>query len=145
MKIYSADKTPLNIIRIISALITIVFLIICRYFIPFYMIMISMMFIFSASGIIMIFFYFPAMFRNMEFCIGNNEIKKKNGVFFRREQTVNISSVQYITTVCCVFRRLEGFNFIILNIYGGIMILPFLSNNTFREITSEINSTVRGD
>lgn len=143
MKIYNADKTPLNIIRIISALITVALLILCRYLIPFYMLMISTMFIFSASGIVMIFFYFPAMFRNMEFCIGNNEIKKKHGVFFKHEQTVNISSVQYITTSCCAFRKLEGFNFIILNIYGGIMILPFLSNRAFREITSEINITVR--
>ncbi|MGN0676561.1 MAG: hypothetical protein ACI4K5_02305, partial [Ruminococcus sp.] len=72
MKIYSADKTPMNIIRILTAVITVILLILCRIFIPFYMLMIILMSIFSAVGIILIFFYFPAMFRNLEFYFGED-------------------------------------------------------------------------
>ena len=86
-----------------------------------------------------IFFYFPAMFRNLEFYVGENTVKKMHGVFFRREQTINISSVQYITTAVC---GLEGFCFIILNVYGGIMILPFLSHKNFRAILHELEHDV---
>ncbi len=140
MKIYNADKTPLNILRILISVIIIIFLILCRLFIPFYMLMIVLMAIFSAMGIILIFFYFPAMFRNLEFYLGENTITKKYGVFFHREQTIHISSVQYITTgFCCI----EGLCFIVLNVYGGIMILPFLSRKDFKAVISQLEYTIK--
>lgn len=140
MKIYNADKTPLNIIRILTAIITILLLIICRMFITLYIIMIILMCVFSAAGIILIFFWFPAMFRNMEFYINENTITKKHGVFFHSEQTIQISSIQYMTTATCF---LEGFCFIVLNIYGGIMILPFLSRKNFKAIRNDIEYYIR--
>lgn len=140
LKIYSADKTPLNILRILTAVITVILLILCRLFIPFYMLMIILMSIFSAVGIILIFFYFPEMFRNLEFYFSEDTITKKYGVFFKREQTINISSVQYITTGFC---RLEGFCFIVLNVYGGTMIIPFLSNRNFRSVVNQLEYTVK--
>lgn len=139
MKIYNADRTPLNIIRIITAVLTAVIIILCRILIPFFTLMIVLISVFSATGIILIFFYFPAMFRNLEFYVGENTVKKMHGVFFRREQTINISSVQYITTAVC---GLEGFCFIILNVYGGIMILPFLSHKNFKAILHELEHDV---
>jgi len=101
--------------------------------------MIILMAVFSAVGMILIFFYLPVMFRNMEFYVGENIIKKKHGVFFHREQTINISSIQYITTAIC---KIDGFCFIILNIYGGVMILPFLSRKNFKSIVNELEYTV---
>jgi len=95
--------------------------------------------VFSAAGIVLIFFYFPLMFKNLEFYTDGNIVKKKHGVFFRREQTINISSVQYMTTAEC---KIEGFCFIILNVYGGIMVLPFLSHKNFKTIINELEYTV---
>lgn len=140
MKIYNASKTPLNIIRIITAVITIALIVLCRLFIPFHILMISLISLFAAVGIILIFLYFPAMFRNMEFYTDENIITKRNGVLFKHEQTINISSIQYITSIYCKF--IDGFCFIVLNIYGGIMILPFLNQKNFKSIINDLEYTV---
>lgn len=145
MRVYKADKTPLNILRAIITVLMILLLIICKQFIPSYILMIILMSVFTITGTALIFAYIPAMFRNIEIHIGENIITKKNGVFFKRKQTINISSVQYVTTVVSILPKINGLNFIILNIYGGIMILPFLSNNDFKEIMTKVNINTRSD
>ena len=65
-------------------------------------------------------------------------ITKKSGVFFKVEQTVKFSSIQYLNIITSPFSKITGLNFIILNVYGGKMLLLFLRHSDSREILKYI-------
>jgi len=97
----------------------------------------------AAVGIFTVSFYLPMYFTSAGYYINSDKIVKKTGVFIKVNQCMRVESVQYITSVTTPFSKLTGFNFIILNAFGGKLILAFLSKKDMQEIHSFIFSKIK--
>ena len=144
MKRYLADKTSLNIMRLVILILTTVIIFLSYYyldFLPWLMWIISIAA--AAVGIFTVSFYLPMYFKSAGYYINSDKIVKKTGVFIKVNQCMRVESVQYITSVTTPFSKLTGFNFIILNAFGGKLILAFLSKKDMQEIHSFIFSKIK--
>jgi uncharacterized membrane protein YdbT with pleckstrin-like domain len=99
--------------------------------------------ILAVAGIFIGSVYLPVFFKSAGYYINSDKIVKKTGVFIKTNQCMKISSVQYITSVTTPFSMHTGFNFIILNAFGGSLILSFLSKKDMDEISSFIFDKIK--
>lgn len=90
----------------------------------------------SLLGLLIAFIYLPLYFSSVEYIATNSEIIKKSGVFFKMQQSVQFSSVQYSTLICTPFSRYTGINILIFYVYGGRLRLMFLNKHDACEILS---------
>jgi len=126
MKIIKPDKNVLALIQVIIAAFAGASAYMIYTFIPMKNIMLFINVIFIFISAVADFFYLPLWFRKMQIVLGKDGIKKVSGVFFSFERTVNYTSVQFADIISFPFSKHIGLNFIVLNVYGGKMLLPFL-------------------
>lgn len=143
MKKYQADKNCMIFLRLlIISLMIILDILVYVYLQKYSIIMYILMGLISILGIFFASIYVPLYFRNVCFTVSNEIISKESGFFIRTNQTMKVSSVQYITTIYIPLFRYIGFNFIIFNALGGYMIFTFLNKHDSTEIYSNINRLI---
>lgn len=136
MKHYYADKTCLNILKILILSITFILLAVTVYFLSFIpIIMIPLSIIFFGTGFFMAMIYLPVYFRNLNYYVSEDKIIKESGFYFRKKQIIRINKIQFTTAVSTPFSKLTGLNFIVLYAYGGMMTVMFLSDHDFAELS----------
>lgn len=144
MKRYLADRTSLNIIRLVILIIMAVIILASYYYLSFIPVLMWIIIILSAlTGIFIGSIYLPLYFKSAGYYINADKIVKKTGVFIKTNQCMKVSSIQYITSLTTPFSMHTGFNFIILNAFGGKLILPFLSKRDMEEINSFIFDKIK--
>lgn len=135
MKHYYADKTCLNILKILILSLTFILLVVTVYFLSFIpIIMIPLCIIFFGAGFFMAMVYLPVYFRNLNYYVSEDKIIKESGFYFRKKQIIRINKIQFTTAVSTPFSELTGLNFIVLYAYGGMMTVMFLSDRDFAEL-----------
>ncbi len=136
MKEYYADKTCLNMFRIIILILTVVVIAVVSHFLSFIpIIMIIVCAVFFIIGFFVSLIYLPIYFKNMKYYISDEKIVKVSGFYFIKTQTVKVKKVLYTTTISTPFSKITGLNFIMLHAYGGMLPIMFVSNRDFSEIT----------
>lgn len=144
MKRYLADKTSLNIIRFIILILSVAVIILAYHYLSFIpIIMWIIIGIFSGLSIFVASVYLPFYFKSAGYYINSDKIIKKTGVFIKTNQCMKVTSVQYITSVTTPFSKHTGFNFVILNSFGGKLILAFLSKKDMDDITLFIFNKIK--
>jgi uncharacterized membrane protein YdbT with pleckstrin-like domain len=144
MKRYLADRTSLNIIRFVILIIMTAAILVSYYYLSFIPVLMWIIIaILAVAGIFIGSVYLPVFFKSAGYYINSDKIVKKTGVFIKTNQCMKISSVQYITSVTTPFSMHTGFNFIILNAFGGSLILSFLSKKDMDEISSFIFDKIK--
>lgn len=139
MKRYYADRTGLNVLRILMFIVTaIVAFLTYRYlsFIPIFMWSIMLVFITICFFVAII--YLPLYFKSVNYYATDKKIIKHSGVFYKTNQVMRFDSIQYTTVISTLFSKKTGFNFVMLNAFGGRMILTFLKQRDLEEIMSEV-------
>ena len=134
MKHYYADKTCLNILKILILSVTFILLAVTVYFLSFIpIVMILLWIIFLAAGFFTAIIYLPIYFKNLNYYVSNDRIIKESGFYFKKKQIIRIDKIQFTTSVSTPFSKLTGLNFIVLYAYGGMMTVMFLSDHDFAE------------
>lgn len=134
MKHYYADKTCLNILKILILSVTFILLAVTVYFLSFIpIVMILLCIIFLAAGFFTAIIYLPIYFKNLNYYVSNDRIIKESGFYFKKKQNNRIDKIQFTTSVSTPFSKLTGLNFIVLYAYGGMMTVMFLSDHDFAE------------
>ena len=132
MKHYYADKTCLNILKILILSVTFILLAVTVYFLSFIpIVMILLCIIFLAAGFFTAIIYLPIYFKNLNYYVSNDRIIKESGFYFKKKQIIRIDKIQFTTSVSTPFSKLTGLNFIVLYAYGGMMTVMFLSDHDF--------------
>ena len=134
MKHYYADKTCLNILKILILSVTFILLAVTVYFLSFIpIVMILLCIIFLAAGFFTAIIYLPIYFKNLNYYVSNDRIIKESGFYFKKKQIIRIDKIQFTTSVSTPFSKLTGLNFIVLYAYGGMMTVMFLSDHEYAE------------
>ena len=134
MKHYYADKTCLNILKILILSVRFILLAVTVYFLSFIpIVMILLCIIFLAAGFFTAIIYLPIYFKNLNYYVSNDRIIKESGFYFKKKQIIRIDKIQFTTSVSTPFSKLTGLNFIVLYAYGGMMTVMFLSDHDFAE------------
>lgn len=134
MKHYYADKTCLNILKILILSVTFILLAVTVYFLSFIpIVMILLCIIFLAAGFFTAIIYLPIYFKNLNYYVSNDRIIKESEFYFKKKQIIRIDKIQFTTSVSTPFSKLTGLNFIVLYAYGGMMTVMFLSDHDFAE------------
>lgn len=143
MKIYRADKNCMICIRILILLLMVVLDVIAYMYLQKYnIIMYILMSIITVIGIFFASIYVPVYFKMVSFKVSKDILSKESGFFIRSNQTMKVSSIQYVTSVYIPLFRYIGFNFIIFNALGGYMIFNFLSKQDSVDILNLINKQI---
>lgn len=136
MKYYYADQNCLKILRVIIMILMIFIIAIISYFLAFIpIVMIILSSIFFIAGFFIAFIYLPVYFKNMKYYVSDEQIIKISGFYFIKKQAINISKIQYTTTISTPLSKNMKFNFIFLYVYGGMMPVMFINDHDFMEIT----------
>lgn len=144
MKRYLADKTSLNIIRLIILLLMTVIIILSYIYLAFLpVLMWSVIAAVTAAGIFAGSVYLPLYFKSAGYYINTDKIIKRTGVFIKTNQCMKLSSIQYLTSVTTPFSKHTGFNFMIVNAFGGKLIFSFLSKKDMEAIHSFISEQIK--
>ncbi len=68
----------------------------------------------------------PLWFRHFTCIVTSAQITRRSGIFFKREQSVRLQTIQFVQIITGPFNGRSGMNFILLHVYGGRMLLPCL-------------------
>lgn len=89
MKHYYADKTCLNILKILILSVTFILLAVTVYFLSFIpIVMILLCIIFLAAGFFTAIIYLPIYFKNLNYYVSNDRIIKESGFYFKKKQII---------------------------------------------------------
>ena len=145
MKYYS-DKTSLKILSVINTLIMICIITVIKYLL--YYISENFSAFETAAEIVAAiliiayaFFSFvilPLWHRSLCYTILADEMILRSGVIFKNSIHVKISAIQYTTVVKCPVSSKINFNFLLMHVYGGRLVLMFLSLQNLAEINKII-------
>lgn len=143
MKVYQADKNCMIFIRVLILLVMIGLDALAYIYLTNYkLIMYITMGVVSILGIFFASIYVPLYFKMVSFRVSKDVLSKESGFFIKTNQTMKVSSVQYVTTIYIPLFRYIGFNFIIFNALGGHMIFNFLSKQDSTDIIEYINKQI---
>ena len=139
MKRYTSNKSCLNILRIAVMLATVVLTAAAAYFLSFIpTVMMIVISVFFVAGFFTALVYLPVYFRNMRYYVSREKIVKVSGFYFLTKQSVRVDKIQYMTTVSAPMRKLQGFNFIFIYTYGGMLPVMFVGDRDFAEICCDL-------
>lgn len=65
--------------------------------------------------------------RSLRCIVTSSQITVRHGIFFHREQSVLLHSIQFVRIIHGPCDGAWGLNFIILHVYGGMLAIAFLS------------------
>ena len=160
MKKYYADKKSLNVLRVITFVIIIGIIIGLKYLLYYFerrypdyflparftvpeVIVWIVIALLVTAYVVFLLIILPLWYRSVCFTVSADEIVLRSGVIFRNISYIKMSSVQYTTTICMPFSKHTSFNFLLINAYGGRLILMFLSYSDLTEIDKKIQQYLR--
>ena len=82
----------------------------------------------------------PLWYRSVSYTLSSDEIVIHSGVFFTNTIYVKMSSIQYTTTVSMPLSKYTSFNFLLINAYGGRLVMMFLSHSDMEDIHKKIRT-----
>ena len=91
--------------------------------------------VFVIIALIFSFVCLPFYFANLKCIVTANQVTIRTGIFFRREQSIRLQSVQFVQLITGPFDGIFGLNFVILYVYGGSMMILFLKKQDRHELT----------
>ncbi len=124
---FKPARSALFSVQLIVITISLLLLGIARMFIPVDVIVGIIAIAIGTIDIFLDFIYLPLYFSSVRCEMTNDKITRHSGVIFKTSQTVRFSTVQYTTLVVTPFSKNTGLNFVIMFVYGGQMLLLFLS------------------
>ncbi|MGN0660717.1 MAG: PH domain-containing protein [Oscillospiraceae bacterium] len=92
----------------------------------------------AAAYCALAFIYLPILFARTKCVVEDGRITSCFGAFINNEVVVEKSDIQYITLVKTPLSKITGLNFLLLNAFGGRVIIYFLSYKQASEIYREI-------
>lgn len=135
MKEYYADLSAMKLLQILIFIITTILVISSvLIFYRWKFIMWILISIFIIIIIITNYICLPIYFKNLKYTITTNHISIRQGIFFQREQSIRLQSVQFVQLITGL-NGMFGLNFIILYVYGGSMMIFFMKKQDFQEVT----------
>jgi len=134
MKTYKPDKRSFTLLKVMVLSVSLLLIAAARIFIKIYILTLILSIVFASAALFVVFIYLPIYSSNLIYSADDKEIMKSSGVFFKTNQSIKYSSIQYSTSVSMPFSRFTGFNFIVFYVYGGKLILLFLSRSDAEEI-----------
>lgn len=157
MKKYYADRKSLKFLRVFTFLLIICIIIALKYLLyflearyPDYFAMpkftvpeiIVWIFIglLVTAYVIFLMIILPLWYRSVSYTLSADEIIIRSGVFFSNTVYVKMSSIQYTTTVSMPLSKYTSFNFLLINAYGGRLVMMFLSHSDMEEIHKKIRA-----
>ena len=141
MKKYYADKTCLNVLRVLVLVVTGSLIVLDYYFLYFIPILMwSLIGLFGLAYLLIGIIWLPLYFARASYIVSSQEVIRNTGFFFRIRQTMKVSAIQYVTLIITPFSSVTGFNFVIINALGGNLLLFYLSKTDAEEIFEEIIS-----
>ena len=136
MKEYSADLSAMKLLQIIVCLLAFLLSIASVKFLSRWIfVMWGLVILFSVTAAVLSFFCIPLYFSNLKCIVTANQVTIRTGMFFRREQSIRLQSVQFVQLITGPWDGILGLNFIILYFYGGRLMIFFLKKNDRRELT----------
>ena len=136
MKEYSADLSAMKLLQIIVCLLALLLSIASVKFLSRWIfVMWGLVIVFSVTAAVLSFFCIPLYFSNLKCIVTANQVTIRTGMFFRREQSIRLQSVQFVQLITGPWDGILGLNFIILYVYGGSLMIFFLKKNDRRELT----------
>ena len=91
---------------------------------------------FAGCAVIIGFVCLPLLFRHLRCYASESRVTVMAGILFLREQSIKLDRVQFIQIVTGPFDGLFGMNFIILHVYGGQLLIPFLHTKDRYEVVT---------
>lgn len=131
---FKPARSALFTLQLIVLFISLLLLGIARMFIPVDIIVGIIAIAAGTVDIFLDFIYLPLYFASVRCEMTNDKIMRHSGVIFKTSQTVRFSTVQYTTLVVTPFSKHTGLNFVIMFVYGGQMLLLFLSYDDARKV-----------
>jgi len=126
----------MKLLQITACLISALLSAVCaRFLFPWPFIMWILIIIFIAVAVIFSFICLPFYFANLKCIVTANQVTIRTGVFFRREQSIRLQTVQFVQLITGPFDGAFGLNSIILYVYGGNMMILFLKKQDRQELT----------
>jgi membrane protein YdbS with pleckstrin-like domain len=96
--------------------------------------------VFSVIGFFVEIVYLPLYFKSIKYYVSPKRVIKVSGVIVTSRQIVKTNSIQYTTVIGTPFSKCTGLNFMVLNTFGGQMVLYFLKKNDVDEIISIVEA-----
>ena len=143
MRTYRPDTKSLIIITGLIISVSIILIVGVFSFFKLRLLRIVLYAVICAVSLFCILIYLPIYFKNTAYYIYSDSICRQSGVIFKKIKTVKFSSIRYTTFVTSFLSNISGFNFIIIYMYGGSMILLFLKKNDAYEILKKIGCEVK--
>lgn len=157
MKKYYADRKSLKFLRVFTFLLIICIITALKYLLNFleakypdYFAIAKMtvpeiiIWIFIGllvtAYVIFLMIILPLWYRSVSYTLSSDEIVIRSGVFFSNTVYVKMSSIQYTTTVSMPLSKYTSFNFLLINAYGGRLVMMFLSHSDMEEIHKKIRT-----
>lgn len=157
MKKYYADRKSLKFLRVFTFLLIICIIIALRYLLNFLetrypdyfalakltvpeIIIWIFIGLLVTAYVVFLMIILPLWYRSVSYTLSADEIVIRSGVFFSNTTYVKMSSIQYTTTVSMPLSRYTSFNFLIINAYGGRLVMMFLSHSDMEEIHKRIRT-----
>ena len=86
----------------------------------------------------------PIWYCSLNYAVSSEEIILQSGVLIKKVIRLRTSDVQYLTTVKCRFLPKINLNFLLMNVYGKMLAMKFLSSDDLEEIVRIIRSVPEG-
>lgn len=135
MKEYSADLSAMKLLQITACLLSaLIITAVAKFLHRWLVLMWSLIILFGVTAIIVSFLCMPLYFSNLKCIVTANQITIRTGIFFRREQSIRLQSVQFVQTITGPWDGILGLNFIILYVYGGSLMIFFLKKTDRLEL-----------
>lgn len=145
MRRYFADRTCINLIRLVLLLVTALLDALAYYFIPadprlsaLPAVLWAVIIVVTVTGLFTAMIYLPLYFRHTCYYVSSEQIVKHSGCFLIRTQTLRRSAIQYTTSISTPFSKVTGLNFILLSAFGGSMLLLFLSKQDYEQLRTAL-------
>ena len=136
MKEYSADFSAMKLLQILVCLFAALLIAAsARFLYRWVVLMWSLIILFAVTAVVLSFFCMPLYFSNLKCLVTANQVTIRTGMFFQREQSIRLQSVQFVQTVTGPWDGILGLNFIILYVYGGSLMIFFLKKSDRLEFT----------
>ncbi|MDE5768752.1 MAG: PH domain-containing protein [Oscillospiraceae bacterium] len=134
---YYADRSAMKLLQIVILILSSILTALCLLcYLRFeLLVFLILMILFLSTGALLTLFFLPLYFKNLYYHITPEQIAIHKGIFFRREQSIRLQSVQFVQIITGYHDGISGLNFMILYVYGGSLLLSFMNRDDRRELT----------
>lgn len=94
--------------------------------------------VFIPAAAVFFIIYIPLSLRKMHIIINDIEAVFRSGIIISSEKRMRINKVELAYIIRTPFSKYTGLNFVVLQVYGKCLVLPFLSISDSEEITDII-------